>query len=71
MINQSCVTYSISLILSTLCSPVCANYRVHYGLMVVLVCLRITLPLHHHYADAPEGIELPKCLPGTSCQVCV
>ena len=33
-----------------------ANNRVHYGPMVVFVCLRIT-PLHsHRYTDVSEGI---------------
>ena len=39
-----------------------ANNQVHYGLMVKFVCLQITLPHHHHYADLSEGIELLKCL---------
>ena len=28
-----------------------ANNRVHYEQMVGFVCLRITIPHHHHYAD--------------------
>ena len=27
------------------------NNRVHYGLMVVFVCLHITLPHYHRYED--------------------
>ena len=38
-----------------------ANTRVFYGLMV-FVCLHITLPHYHHYADASESIELLKLL---------
>ena len=41
---------------------VCANNWVHYGLMVVLVCLHIKLPDYHHYADVSESIELFKLL---------
>ena len=54
------------LFLLLLCSPMmCTNNQVHYGLMVVLIHLHITLPHYHHYADISEGIELKKCLPGT------
>ena len=35
--------------------------------MVVLVCLHITLPHYHQYADLSESIELPKCLSGIFC----
>ena len=46
------------LFLLLLCSlMLCANDRVNYGPMVVFVCLLITLPHYHHYADVPEGIE--------------
>ena len=38
----------------------CANNRVHYGPMIVFVCLHITLPQYHHYYDVSEGIELLK-----------
>ena len=38
---------------------------------MILVCLHITLPHYHHYADVSEGIELLKCLSGTFCPVCV
>ena len=38
------------------------NNQIHYGLIVVFVCLRITLPHYHHYAHIYEGIELLKCL---------
>ena len=48
-----------------------ANNQVPYGLMVILVCLHLTLPHYHHYADVSEGIEILKYLPGTFCQVCV
>ena len=41
-----------------LCSlMMCANNQVHYGLMVKLICLYITLPHYHHYAEVSEGIE--------------
>ena len=36
-----------------------------------LVCLHITLPHYHHYADLSESIELLKCLSGTFCLECV
>ena len=44
----------------------CAYTQVHYGPMVVFVCLHIKLPRYHHYADLSEGIELLKCLSGNS-----
>ena len=51
-----------------LCSVMmCANNRVHYDPMAVFVCLHITLPHYHHYANLSEGIELLKCLSGTFC----
>ena len=54
-----------------LCSlMMCANNRVHSGLMVVFVCLHITLPHYHHYADISEGIELQTCLSGIFCLKC-
>ena len=40
----------------------CANNRVHYGPMVVFVCLHITLQHYHHYKGVFESIELLKCL---------
>ena len=47
----------------SLCSlMMCAYIRVHYGPMVVFLCLNIKLPHYHHYADLSEGIELLKCL---------
>ena len=49
----------------------CANNQVHYGLMVIFVCLHITLPHYHHYADISEGIEFLKCLWDTFCQMCL
>ena len=38
--------------------------------MVGLVCLHVTLP-HYHHTGLYESIELPKCLSGTLCRVCV
>ena len=49
----------------------CPNNRIHYDPMVVFVCLHITLPHYHHYADISEGIELLKCLSGRFCLECV
>ena len=47
----------------SLCSlMMCAYNRVHYGPMVVFLCLNIKLHHYHHYADISEGIELLKCL---------
>ena len=40
---------------------------IHYDSMVVFVCLHITIPSYHQYADLSESIELLKCLPGTLC----
>ena len=37
----------------------CANNR------VVFVCLHITLPPYHHYADVSDGIKFIKCFWGT------
>ena len=55
------------LFLLLLCNlMVCANNQVHYGLMVVPVCLHITLPHCHRDAD---GIELIKCLSDTLSSV--
>ena len=48
-----------------------ANYRLHYALVVVFVCLHFTLPHYHHYADVSEGIELLKYLSGVFCPGCV
>ena len=45
----------------------CANNRVHYGMMVVFVCLHFILPHHHHYAYVSETIELIKCFCPTVC----
>ena len=50
---------------------VCVNNRVHYGPMVVFVCLHITLLHYHHYADISVGIELIKCLSDAFCRVWV
>ena len=49
----------------------CANDKIHYDLMVVLVYLHITLPHYHHYANLSESIEFVKCLSGTFCLECV
>ena len=38
----------------------CANNRLYYGLMVVLVCLHSTLLHYHHCADVFESIEVLK-----------
>ena len=46
-----------------------ANNRVHYVLMVILVCLHITLPHCHRDADVSDGIELLKYLSDTFCGV--
>ena len=35
----------------------CTNNQIHYGLMVVFICLHFTLPHYNHYADVSEGIE--------------
>ena len=50
---------------------ICANGRVHYGLMVVYDYLHITLPHYHHYTDVYEGIELLKCFSDIFCLECV
>ena len=34
----------------------------HYGPVVIFVCLHITPPHYHHHADVSEGIDLLKCL---------
>ena len=52
-------------------SMVFANDRIHYGLLVMFVCLQITPSHYHNYADSSEGIELIKCLSGICCLVCV
>ena len=49
----------------------CANNRVHYGLVIVYGYLHITLPNCNHYADLSEGIELLKCLSDIFCLECV
>ena len=47
--------------------------QVHYGPMVIFVCLHITQPHYYHYADVStcRSIELLKCLFGLFCHVCV
>ena len=35
----------------------CADNRVHYGLMVASFCLNITQPHYHNCADLFEGFE--------------
>ena len=47
----------------------CANDRVHYGPMIVFVCLHITLPDYHHNADVSECIGFLKYFSGTFCPV--
>ena len=60
------------LFLLLLCSFImCANNRIHYGPMVVFVCLHFALPHCNNYADVSEGIGLLKYLSGTFCRVCV
>ena len=55
-----------------LCSlMMCVNNRVHYGPMVVFVCLLITLPHYHSYADLSEVIDFLTCLSGIFCHDCV
>ena len=44
----------------------CAYNQVHYGSMIIFMCLHIKLPHYHHYADLSEGIELQKCMSGNS-----
>ena len=60
------------LFLDLLCSlMMCANNRVHYGLIVIYGYLHITLPEYHHYADLSESIELQKCFSDIFCLECV
>ena len=49
----------------------CANNRVHHGLMVAYDYLHITLLHYHHYADLSEGVELLKLLSDIFCLECV
>ena len=57
----------LGLYILLLCSlMMCAYTQVHYGPMVVFVCLHIKLPCYHHYADLSEGIAFLKCLSGNS-----
>ena len=53
------------------CLMMCTNNQVHYDPMVVFVCLHITLPYYHHYADLSEGMKLLQFLSGMLCWVCV
>ena len=54
-----------------LCSlMMCANNWMHYVPMAVFICLHITLPQYHHYADISECTELLQCLSGIFCWVC-
>ena len=55
----------VFLLLSSL--MMCTNNRMHCGSMVVLVCLSITVPHYHNYADLSEGIELLKCFSDAFC----
>ena len=59
------------LFLLLLCSFMCVNNRMHYGPMIVFVCLYFTLPHYHQYADVYEGTELRKYLSGTLTSVCL
>ena len=43
--------------------------QVHYGPMVIFVCLHITQPHYYHYADVSGSVELLKCLFGLFCLV--
>ena len=47
----------------------CANNQVHYGPVVIFICLHFTLPHDHHYADISRGIELLNCFSDTFCHV--
>ena len=49
----------------------CAINWVHIEPMVIFICLHITLPHFHLYADLPESIEFLKCLSGTFSSVCL
>ena len=64
--RESWVLFSLILCILMMC----ANDGVHYGPMVVFVCLHITQPQYHHYADVSERIELLKCLSYTFCRGC-
>ena len=59
-------SWVLSLLL--LCTIMMCEYNgVHYDLIVVFVCLRITLHHYHHYADVSESIELVTCILTTVC----
>ena len=45
----------------------CVYNRVYYSSMVVFVCLNITLPKYHHFAEVPESIELKECAHFVAC----
>ena len=61
----------VDVILLLCCLLVCANNSVQYDPMVIFICLYVTLPHYHHYADLAEDIELLKCLSGTFCLECL
>ena len=49
----------LGLCILLLCSlMMCAYTQVHYGPMVVFVCLHIKLPFYHHYADSVSSVCL-------------
>ena len=55
-----------------LCSLMIRAYdRVHYSPVVVFVCLHITLPHYHQFADVSEGIRFLIYLSSGFCRVCV
>ena len=54
--RESC--FSFILLLRSLL--VGTNNRIHYGPMVVFVCLHFTRPHYRHYADVCDCIELLK-----------
>ena len=49
----------------------CANNQVHYGLVVVLICLNITLLHYHHYADVFQWFWNSNTLAGYILSKCV
>ena len=62
--NATCVSLLYGIMM-------CANIRVHYGLMFVIVFVYITLPHCHHYAEGSKCTKLLKRLWGIFCRVCV
>ena len=49
----------------------CPNIWKHYGLMVELVCLHITLSHYHHHVDWIQSMEHVICLSGICCRMCL